>query len=236
MASQSIPLVSIIIPVFNGERYLKETIESAISQTYAATEIILVDDGSTDRTRQISDRFANNVTYMYQSNRGTAAARNTGIAMANGNYFAFLDADDLWLPEKLGLQMIVMLEATELAMVSCYMQQFVSPDLTEEERVSVLIPPDESQGFLPTTIVVQKSSFNQVGLFDVRWTIGEFVDWHLRAREIGLISRTIPQVLAKRRIHTTNKGIRLRAHNSERAQILKASLDRRRQVRRNEEE
>ena len=236
MASQSNPLVSIIIPVFNGERYLEETIESAISQTYPATEIILVDDGSIDRTRQISDRFANNVTCMYQSNQGTAAARNAGIVMANGDYFTFLDADDLWLPEKLGLQMTVMLEARELDLVSCYMKQFVSPDLTKEERVSVLIPQDDSQGFLPTTIVVKRSSFKRVGLFDVKWTVGEFVDWHLRAREIGLISRTIPQVLAKRRIHTTNKGIRLRAHNSERAQILKASLDRRRQVRRNEEE
>lgn len=222
------PLVSTIIPVYNGEKYLAEAIESVLTQTYESVEIIVIDDGSTDGTRRVSETFGDNVRYCYQDNQGTSAARNAGIEIARGAYYAFLDADDVWLSEKLSLQMDVLFKDHTLDMVSSFMEQFVSPELSEEERVNVVLPPENMDGFLPTTVVVKRSSFHQVGLLDTRWTIGEFIDWHLRARELGLTSHTIEKSLAMRRIHTTNKGIVLQAHSSERAQILKASLDRRR--------
>ncbi len=222
------PLVSIIIPVYNGERYVAEAIESAVSQTYRPIEIIVIDDGSTDETKRVVERFENDVVYRYQINQGSSAARNTGVALANGEYLAFLDADDVWMSEKLERQMPVLIASSDIDLVSSYMQQFISPDLSEEEKVNVLLPPDEMDGFLATTVVVKKSSFERVGPFDTSWTVGEFMDWHLRARELGLRFYTIEKLLARRRIHSTNKGILLRSYEYERAQILKASLDRRR--------
>jgi len=98
------PTVAVVIPVFNGEKYLREAILSALAQTYAPNEIIVVNDGSTDGTRSIVESFGNRVVCIDQINQGAAAARNAGTKAATSNWIAFLDADDYWLPEKLKKQ------------------------------------------------------------------------------------------------------------------------------------
>ena len=100
------PTVSVIIPVFNSEKYIRETIESVFTQKYTDYEIILIDDGSTDRTEEVTKRYLEkrNFYYIKQPNRGPAAARNRGIKISRGQYCAFLDADDLMMPERLSLQ------------------------------------------------------------------------------------------------------------------------------------
>jgi glycosyltransferase involved in cell wall biosynthesis len=97
--------VSVIIPAFNSEPFIKRTIDSILAQTYSDYEIIVVDDGSTDNTSEVVSNYGSKVNYIYQKNSGTGAARNTGIAAAHGNWIAFLDHDDEWLPEKLLSQM-----------------------------------------------------------------------------------------------------------------------------------
>jgi glycosyltransferase involved in cell wall biosynthesis len=97
-------LVSIIIPVYNGDRYLARTLESIFSQTYSRYEIIVVDDGSTDNTRQCLQPYRDRIRYVYQENQGVAAARNQGMRLAQGEFVAFLDQDDVMLPDKLALQ------------------------------------------------------------------------------------------------------------------------------------
>ncbi|MCB0209229.1 MAG: glycosyltransferase [Anaerolineae bacterium] len=97
-------LVSIIIPVFNGETYIVETIESVFNQTYPSWELIVVDDGSTDDTPHILRAYNNRIRYIYQPNSGVSAARNHGLRLAQGDYIVFLDADDLLLPNKLADQ------------------------------------------------------------------------------------------------------------------------------------
>jgi glycosyltransferase involved in cell wall biosynthesis/capsular polysaccharide biosynthesis protein len=99
------PLVSVIIPVYNSVKYIQKAIDSVLSQTYGNYEIIVVDDGSTDETRQELRPYQNKIRYVFQENQGSAAARNTGIKLANGNLVAFLDSDDFWsMPEKLEKQ------------------------------------------------------------------------------------------------------------------------------------
>jgi glycosyltransferase involved in cell wall biosynthesis len=93
--------VSTIIPAFNAERTIRQTIESAMAQNYSAQEIIIVDDGSSDSTAQIVNSYGAHVHLVMQTNQGAAAARNTGVAHSTGHYLAFLDADDLWIPHKL---------------------------------------------------------------------------------------------------------------------------------------
>ena len=98
------PKVSVIIPVYNCDRYITQTVESVLSQTYTNYEIIVVDDGSTDNTRQVLEPYFARIQYIYQPNKGVAAARNQGIELAKGELIAFLDHDDVFLPDKLAEQ------------------------------------------------------------------------------------------------------------------------------------
>ena len=107
--------ISVVIPAYNHGRFLREAIDSVLAQTYAPLEIIVVDDGSTDDTEQIVRSYGDRVRYIRQQNAGVGAARNNGIANARGEYVAFLDSDDLWLPEKLAVQVEYMRRHPECA-------------------------------------------------------------------------------------------------------------------------
>src|SRR5687768_9695612 len=126
------PLVSVIVPVHQGERYLGEAVESVLAQTYAPIELIVVDDGSTDRSADIARGFGPVVRYVYQVNAGQSAARNHGVRLARGPLLAFLDDDDSWSPGKLALQVAALASDPCLEAVFGHVRQFVSPDLPPE--------------------------------------------------------------------------------------------------------
>src|ERR1035437_9168643 len=98
------PTVSVIIPAYNSAAYLEDAIQGVMAQTFRDIEIIVINDGSTDQTGNIMSAYANQVVYIRQKNQGPSAARNRGINQANGKYVAFLDADDLYWPDKMSLQ------------------------------------------------------------------------------------------------------------------------------------
>src|SRR6185503_10895386 len=123
------PLVSVIIPVYNGARYLRAALESVFAQTYRPFEVIVVDDGSIDDSGVIAQSFPD-VSYMRQENQGVAAARNHGIEAARGDFFAFLDQDDLWTPEKLKLQIEYLLNHQDLGYTLTQQQYFLEPGTT----------------------------------------------------------------------------------------------------------
>jgi cellulose synthase/poly-beta-1,6-N-acetylglucosamine synthase-like glycosyltransferase len=125
--SQGQATVTAIIPTHNYGRFLKRAIESVFAQAYFVAEIIVVDDGSTDDTREIAGQFGDRVRYIYQENAGVSAARNRGIAAATGEWIAFLDADDWWLPEKIQLQVEAASRDSEVALVYTGMWN-VTPD------------------------------------------------------------------------------------------------------------
>src|SRR2546428_514370 len=99
------PLISIIIPTYNSGRFVAQAVQSVLKQTYRCYEILVVDDGSTDETKDVLSKFGNCIKYIYQENRGPSAARNVGIKVARGKYVCFLDADDMWVPNKLKVQL-----------------------------------------------------------------------------------------------------------------------------------
>ncbi len=220
-------LISVIIPVYNCDRYLGEAIQSVLDQTYPVHEIIVVNDGSTDESAAIASRFQQ-VTLLAQTNQGDAAARNLGVRAATGDFLAFLDADDRWLPHKLSLQMQAFAIDPSLDLVFTYLQQFISPELDLATRSQLACPTAPMAGRLPTTLLGRHAIFQQVGEFDSNWTLGTFIDWFNRAQESGVRTLTLPASLAQRRIHTTNMGIQLRDSRQDYVRLVKASLDRRR--------
>jgi glycosyltransferase involved in cell wall biosynthesis len=222
------PLVSVIIPVYNCDRYLAQAIESVQAQTYQPLEIIVVDDGSTDGSAEVAKSFGSAVQYCFQVNSGTAAARNRAIELAKGDFFAFLDADDLWVEDKLTRQMAAFSNQPDLDAVFGQVQQFLSPELPENLKGKLHCPTELMPGHIPSALLIKRDSFFRVGLFETQWKLAEFASWQVRATELKLRTMTLSDLVAKRRLHETNKGIEQRQYQIEYARILKSSLDRRR--------
>lgn len=220
-------LVSVIIPVYNGERYLGEAIESALAQTDEPMEIIVIDDGSTDRSADVA-RKSGAVRYEFQENQGIGAARNRGVQVARGDFFAFLDADDLWTPDKLRLQMSAMERNPDLDLVFGHVQEFLSPELVESLQDQVRIADGVVPGLIPSTLLVRREAFLRTGFFETQWRMGEFAAWYARAIEHNLQQAILPDLVTRRRVHDANNGRRQGAAAIDYVRILKASLDRRR--------
>lgn len=122
------PFVSVIVPVYNGTRFLSEAVESILHQKYNLLEIIIVDDGSTDDKAKVAMSMGEGIRYIYQRNGGPASARNTGLRVARGEIIGFLDADDLWPANKLDIQLTRLIETPELDIVMDCTQYMKMPD------------------------------------------------------------------------------------------------------------
>jgi glycosyltransferase involved in cell wall biosynthesis len=229
------PLISCIVPVFNGERYLGQALESILAQTYRPIEVIVVDDGSVDGTHQLVASYGDRVRYVFQPNAGPPRARNLGLSMAQGEFVAFLDADDLWQPDKLSFQMACFRERPELDLCVTHCQVFWIPELQEEEarfrdhRLSRPLP-----GYVTQTLLARRALFDAVGNFDASRQVGDPADWFLRAAEHGATIELLPDVLVYRRFHKNNFSVEADTRRMKPSmqdailQVVKASLDRRR--------
>ena len=224
------PLISCIVPVYNGERYLREALDSVLAQTYRPVEIIVADDGSTDGTAALVTDSGDQVRYLFQPNAGTAAACNLGLKHAQGDFIAFLAADDLWHPEKLTRQISRFELRPNLDLCVSYVQNFWIPELWEEaerfrnHRISQPVP-----GYVPQTLLARRAVFETVGHFNVALRHADSTDWFLRAAEHGAVLDIMPDVFVYRRIHQTNVSRRMAsASRDEYVKLVKATLDRRR--------
>ncbi len=165
-------MISVIIPVYNGEIYLSQALDSLSSDL----EILLIDDGSTDQTRSVAENHPMRCFYYYQPHRGVAAARNFGIEKARGEYIAFLDADDVYLPHKLPSQLKFLQENPHMDAILCPIQ------LTDE---NLRYFEDPFISFSLGSALIRKELFQRVGLCDPSLLHGEDTDWFLRARDQG---------------------------------------------------
>jgi len=224
------PLVSVIIPVYNDDRYLAEAIESVVSQTHQPVELIVVDDGSTDQSGEVARSFADRgVRYCHQVHAGIGPARNKGVELAQGDFLAFLDADDRWPQEKTERQLRAFESDPTLEMVfgqAVQLQngpQWESGVKDKKLAVAGMVP-----GMVPGTMLIKRAAFFRVGRFQGDWKVGEFIDWYARAVELHIRSLVLPDLCLWRRIHDSNQGVRERQSVSDYARVLKASLDRRR--------
>jgi len=223
-------LVSVIIPVYNYDRYLGEAIESVLGQTHPHLEVIVVDDGSTDRSSEVAKGFVDRgVRYCHQVHAGIGPARNKGVEFAQGEFLAFLDADDRWPPEKIERQLNAFESDPALEMVFGQALQLQNGPAWEaavndyKPSVDGMVP-----GMVPGTMLIKRNAFFRVGLFKGDLKVGEFIDWYARAVELQVRSLVMADLFLWRRIHGSNQGVRERQSVSDYARVLKAKLDRKR--------
>ena len=189
------PRVSVIIPTYNCARYLGRAIDSASAQTYKDYEILVLDDGSTDDTKDVTMQYGRKVTYLYQQNRGLSAARNHAISKASGELLAYLDADDMWYPEKLERQVAFLDAHQECGMVHSEMSIINEQDEILHVRFYEETKRSVPQGYClqellrrchiqPVNVVERRSTFDRVGGFDERLlAIEDYLHWIMIAAE-----------------------------------------------------
>jgi len=209
--------VSVIIPTYNCKHYICEAIDSVLAQSYKNTEIIVVDDGSIDATQEVISKYGEQIKYIYQTNKGVSSARNRGISLAEGEYIAFLDSDDVWLPDKLKLQISAIEKNTEAVLVFTDAEVFNEKGIVRNSfrpshiekadcgsfrcRINSFSLNDGSilagdfyrdllmGNFIAlSTVLIRKELFSRNGGFDESFSIGEDYELWLRiARKNSLL-------------------------------------------------
>jgi glycosyltransferase involved in cell wall biosynthesis len=184
------PMISVIIPVYNAAAFICNALDSVRSQTFRDYEIIVVDDGSTDNTVSIVNNFPN-IRLFHQANQGCGAARNRGVDEAQGEYLAFLDADDIWHPQKLEIQMQVVREIGDFSILATGFTKFNDYQRTGRRKTfQIEKPPVRRISFndllqhwvyLPSSILVSKKVYQEIGGTNPRWLAAQDRDFSLRA-------------------------------------------------------
>jgi glycosyltransferase involved in cell wall biosynthesis len=224
------PDISVVIPVHNGERYLAESIQSVLDQGHAALELLVIDNASTDATADVAGTFSS-IRYFHLPDKGLSKALNYGLERCRGAFLGFLDADDLWSPNRLAVQLEAFASNPALEMVFGHVEQFISPDLEESAKAKLSIRDKHLPGRYRGTMLIRKDSFWRVGPFEPSTDFGEFIDWYMRAADHKIRELMLPDLLTLRRIHGANMGYTDRHKRVEYARVLKRGLDRRRRLR-----
>jgi len=229
------PLVSVIMAVRNGERFLRQAIESVLTQNYRPIEIILIDGQSVDRTAEIARAYPD-IRYVYQENTGIANAYNIGIAAAQGEFVAFLSHDDLWPPNKLSVQVNYLIAHPDIEYTVAATQFFLEPgspfpvhalrnDILEGNRVVRNVE----------ILVARRRVFERVGPFDPALCTAEDIDWYARVDDMGIPVTILNQVLLLKRIHDANTTSNTPEHRQNVMQALRLSAQRKRRLAQREE-
>ncbi len=224
------PLVSCIVPAFNSGRYIGEALDSIVAQTWRHTEMIVVDDGSSDDTVEVVAGYGSRVSCIRQDNAGPAATRNAGVAAASGDLVAFLDADDLWHEEKLERQISCFDAKPGIEACVTYAKMFWVPQLEYEAEGYRENPrSDGIPGYATTTLLAKRGLFDKIGFFREDLWFSDATEWFMRAREQNVALEIIPDVLTYHRMHELNLTRRRSgASKAEFARIVGESLIRRR--------
>lgn len=219
------PLISVIIPVYNGEKFLKDTIESVLDQDYVSFEVIAVDDGSTDRSAPIIKSFEK-VQYIYQENQGNASARNRGINEAQGEFISLIDQDDRWVPHKLSTNVKFFEEHPEISFINARHRMFLEPGTEMPTWCKPEWFENDIVDFSPGSLVFRKEVFDQIGKFDTTLPSGNDIDWILRAKDFGLKMGTVQELLLLKRVHSANQSGEVDRIHSALLKVFRRSIKR----------
>jgi glycosyltransferase involved in cell wall biosynthesis len=198
--------VSVVIAVYNAEAYIAEAIESVLGQTIPPDEVIVIDDGSTDGTRDVLGRFGDRIVVHTQSNSGQAIAVNKALTIARGELIGFCDADDLWTPRKLELQLALLERQGDVEAVFGKVEQFVSADVPDAQRERLKPAVAIMPGELKQCMLIRRAALDRAGPFDESLPATFFIAWLGRAKQNGLRSAHVDDIVVRRRLHLGNGG------------------------------
>ena len=207
---------SVVIPAYNAEKYLPETLLSVLSQTIPPKQIIVVDDGSTDATAQIAINAHPSVHVISTPNQGAGSATTTGLAAVDTEIVAMVDSDDLWHPRKMEIQLSLLNDPTQqIDAVITKMRPFGDLHLKNAT--------EESSGWSRSTLAIWMHAYHRVGeIRDLGHGYGEMIDWFSRAKHVGLNIRLVEEALAQRRIHS--ESVSFNVHAGQAKDNLKAAV------------
>jgi glycosyltransferase involved in cell wall biosynthesis len=225
----TMPLVSVVMIVRNGERFIALAINSIIEQEYRPIEIIVVDGQSTDRTADIAQSYPY-VRYIRQVNNGVAEAYNIGIAAANGEFISFLSYDDLWVKDKLTTQVDYLLQHSEVQYTIGNVQFFLDEGSALPSGFKPHLLEGEHVGYIMETLLARKSVFGQVGKFDPAFHISNDTDWYARAKDLQIPVAVIPKVLLLKRVHDSNTTSNVDGVQRDILHVLRRSLSRKKSL------
>ena len=198
------PFISIIMPTYNRAGYIEEALDSIKKQTFTDYEIIVVDDGSTDNTKEILDKYKG-IRCIYLEHVGIAGARNTAVKAAKGKWIAFLDSDDLWKEDKLLKQVDYLHLHPDCRIVYtkfCNFNEISEDELGERKKR--LLQTDDISWYLPSALVDVRL-FDEVGMFDKKWESNDDTEWNFRLKFYKVnMNHCINEVLYLHRVHGSN--------------------------------
>jgi glycosyltransferase involved in cell wall biosynthesis len=198
--------IGVILPVYDGERYLRDAIDSVLADDSPQRELIVVDDGSTDGTPEVLASYGSRIRVIRQPHGGHAAALNAGLRALDHDLVAFQDADDLWTPGRLALMNAALEAHPDADAVAGLTQQFVTPELSRAEAAEVRVDEVPQPSMLLTSMLIRRWVLDRVGPFDVGVTHGANIDWMSRARLAGMRATLLREIVHRRRVHRSNMG------------------------------
>jgi glycosyltransferase involved in cell wall biosynthesis len=220
------PLVSVVIIVKDGERYLAKAISSVRAQIYENHEIIVVDGNSSDGTEQVARSFPE-VRFVRQAGKGTADAYNTGIDAARGELVSFLSHDDLWTPNKLSAQVGYMLEHPEVQYTNAKIRFFLEAGEAVPREFKPELLEGEHAVRIMETLVARRGLFESLGKLSPEYSPADDVEWYARAKDRNVPSAVVPEVLLFKRVHGSNTSLADPERNNRLLlQILRQSIKR----------
>jgi glycosyltransferase involved in cell wall biosynthesis len=222
------PLVSVIIPVKNGERFLPQALADVASQTYEHHEIVVVDGRSTDRSAEIAAAFPG-VRCIDQVGDGFADAWNVGIGAATGDLIAFLDSDDRWTPEKLERQVELLRGDAGIAYAITRVRFVLEPGHPPPPGFKPELLETDHVAHMPSALLARRSVFDEIGRFSTEYEIANDIDWFARLKDSGLRGAVVPEVMVLKRVHDANLSyFASQNRNPELLRLLRESVARQR--------
>ena len=231
---QNNPLVSVILPLYNGERFVRKAVNSVLRQTYPHFELLIIDDGSDDKSQQQLPED-HRIRLFTRSNHGVAATRNFGIKLAKGELIAFIDQDDQWHPEKLAFQVKHMLQNPDTGYLLTMMQNVLTGNTECPYWLKPELLEGAQLGLLPSSLMVKKEVFDRIGTFDEQLVNSSDSDWIFRADRNGIKRSVVDKVLLTRNIHDQNRSSDHEINKKEMFIILRRQIAARKRQETNEQ-
>ena len=226
------PVVSVVIPLHDGERFLAAAIESALAQEGAELDVIVVDDGSRDSGPEIARSYAG-VKVLSQPQRGVAAARNRAVRAARGEFIGFLDQDDEWVEGRVQRQVAYLRDHLEAEVVLGHTTHVIEPGTNVPPWCIPKLPGSDEHfpACMLGPILARREAFERVGLFDESYLVGSDSDWLLRVRDTGGEMHVVEDVVLRYRLHGENASYDLPVMKAEGMRVLRESIRRKKAAR-----